>query len=118
MPLRELVPHHIKTGYSIEMKRCGSEETGRGFLKYLLDALAVELRAQETNPKKTEMTGDKPQAVDKGKAEKPRVLGKLYRAGRKSRSLGGRSSSGSEEVLPTGRLDTCLQIQRRKNSVL
>ena len=32
--LRELVPHHIKVGFSMEMMRCGAEETGRAFLKY------------------------------------------------------------------------------------
>ena len=100
VPLRELTPHHIKTGYSMEMKRCGSEETGRGFLKYLLDALAVELRVQETNPKRGEMAGDKTNHTDKTKTEKPRVLGKLYQTKGKAQRRGSESSSGEESQAP------------------
>ena len=102
VPLRELVPHHIKTGYSIEMKRCGGEETGKGFLKYLLDALAVEINAQETNPKLSESNGEKgAAAVDRTKGDKSRVLGKLYKTKGKVRGQYTSSSSESEIGSPT-----------------
>ena len=100
VPLRELVPHHIKTGYSMEMKRCGGEETGKGFLKYLLDALAVEINAQESNPRRTEVVVEKLALGEKTKTDRPRVLGKLYRTKGKARNLDDSSSLGSEGYSP------------------
>ena len=95
VPLRELVPNHIKAAYTMEMKRCGSEESGRAFLKYLLDALMAEIRAQETNPKRAEPNGEK----TKVQSEKPKVLGKLYKTqGRAKRQ--GYATSSSEEDSP------------------
>ena len=100
VPLRELVPDHLKTGYSMEMKRCGAEETGKGFLKYLLDALMVEIKAQETNPKRTEAATEKTTTQGKVNGEKPRILGKLYCTGGKVLDHGTCSSSGSEAGSP------------------
>ena len=96
--LRDLVPHHIKTAFSMEMLRCGAEETGKAFLKYLLDAVRVEMRAQESNPKRGE--GDKTNQQDKNKMDKPKVLGKLYKAKGKAQRRRSSSSSGSEENTP------------------
>ena len=70
--LRDLVPQHIKAAFLMEMLRCGAEENGKAFLKYLLDALRVELRAQESNPKRGE--GEKAGQSDKNKTEKAKVL--------------------------------------------
>ena len=93
--LRDLVPHHIKTAFSMEMLRCGAEETGKAFLKYLLDAVRVEMRAQKSNPKRGE--GDKATQQDKNKVEKPKVLGKLYGTKGKVHRRRSSSSSGSED---------------------
>ena len=97
VPLRELVPNHIKAAYTMEMKRCGSEETGRAFLKYLLDALMAEMRAQETNPKRTDQATDKTNSQAKNVTERPKVLGKMYRTRGKVREMGSTSSSSGEE---------------------
>ena len=96
--LRDLVPHHIKTAFSMEMLRCGAEETGKAFLKYLLDAVRVEMRAQESNPKRGE--GDKTSQLEKNKVDKPKVLGKLYKAKGKVHRRTSSSSSDSEENPP------------------
>ena len=96
--LRDLVPHHIKTAFSMEMLRCGAEETGKAFLKYLLDAVRVEMRAQESNPKRGD--GEKAGQPEKNKADKPKVLGKLYRTKGKVHRRTSSSSSDSEENPP------------------
>ena len=93
--LRDLVPHHIKTAFSMEMLRCGAEETGKAFLKYLLDAVRVEMRAQESNPKRVE--GEKANQSDKNKGDKPKVLGKLYKTKGKAQRRTSSSSSGSDD---------------------
>ena len=103
--LRDLVPQHIKAAFSMEMLRCGAEETGRAFLEYLLDALRVELRAQESNPRRGD--GEKVAQQDKNKTEKVKTLGKLYSAKGKDRRRASSSSSTSESHSPkTGRKST------------
>ena len=91
--LRELVPHHIKSVFTMEMKRCGAEETGASFLKYLLDALMAEMRA---HPKKAELAAYAG-SQEKTKGDKTKVLGKLYCT--KGKEGNGRDSvsSGSED---------------------
>ena len=92
--LKELVPHHLKTGYLMEMERLEQEEAGDTFLRYLLKAINVEIKAQESNPNRREK-GDKVTAKDsKEKADKPRLLGKLYKTRGKARR-GSSSSAGS-----------------------
>ena len=71
--LRDLVPQHIKATFSMEMWRCGAEETGKAFLTYLLDAVRVEMRAQESNPKRGE--GEKPVIKTRARQTNPRCWG-------------------------------------------
>ena len=50
--LRELVPHHIKSAYTMEMKRCGAEENGASFLKVSIGRLDGRDESTGNQPQK------------------------------------------------------------------